>query len=308
MISTSAIEQSTDAGHAEVVGSTDAEVADVGVGGVAQGHGVVGHSSHDRAVGILQAGVKTGGVGLGATLEILVLVGDVREGTAQAIEGRGNVGNRVGPAVIEQRHAGSGSLALSSHRSTVSTRGASNTAGQGASGTNTGGSQVATQLAEQSGVGADAGGAGVDVNRSAQGTGRAGQLTHDDGTEAAGNTNKAIAGGTERTVVVETHAAFELEHGGQAVAQSLSALEADVRRVGGYAGGVTQVILGIAADLDDVEGGVSDTVDGDVGLSEGAGGSQASNGQSDQFLLHMILLLIEDWHAPLSRGRPISPL
>ena len=180
--------------------------------------------------------------------------GGVANNSVEASEGRGNVSDGVVDTLIKS----------------TSTR-------------------AATQLGQQGAVSTDAGCAGIYVELSTQATGRASQVTSQNGTETSSQTNIGVTVVPDTgSAVLGVQAVFELEDSLQAVAQIFNTLETDVGRVGGYA--VTVVVVrgvasGSTGSLDAVEGSISNTVDGNVGLSESSGRSQTSDGQSDNLLI-----------------------
>ena len=311
------LNQSTDRGHAEVIGTAQTQAGDTGFVGVAQGHSVVGQTSQNRAVVVVHTQVVALGIGLGSTVETVVFVGHVSRSHGHTSEAGGHVSNGVLPAGIKHGSAGRRTVttilqgvAIGANSDTVNPASTSQTSTVGlvskSTATRRGTNQTAAaQLAEQAGVGADAGSAGVHVQSSSQGTGRAGQVTGDDGTETAGQTNEAVTAGPGAGGGVGADAAFELEHSFQAVAQVFSTLEAQVGGVGGDAVGGAELIAGSggAGGTHVVEGGVSNTVDGDVGLSESRSGGEAGDGEGDQLLLHIDLLIIGGGYPESSHSR-----
>ena len=163
--------------------------------------------------------------------------------------------------------------------------------------------RTAAQLTEQCGVSTDTGSAGVNVELGAQSTGRASQVTGDHGTKTARQTDEGVtvvphASGT----VFGVQAVFELEDSLQAVAQIFNTLETDVGGVRGNAVTIVEIgsrTGGRVGSLDAVEGSVSNTVDGDVGLSESGGRSQSSNSQSDNLLIQPRVSSKENDNFPL---------
>jgi hypothetical protein len=65
-------------------------------------------------------------------------------------------------------------------------------------------------IADDAGVGTDAGGAGIDVKTSAQGAGRGGQVAQNHGTHCAGQTNVRVTVGIDGSAAVEANACFHI--------------------------------------------------------------------------------------------------
>jgi len=259
-VGTGLIPQQADSAGAEVELTTQTMVVDV-INGDRSSYGTdvgtilnvnigVGVADVDGAVFIVgtqgQTGVNVGEVAgteglLGGTDNSSASVGvagGVSDNAAKAAEVRGDVGNSVVQALIESAST-----------------------------------SAATQLAQEGGVGANAGSTGVNVHLGAQSAGRAGQDTSSNGTKAASHANEGVTVAPNAGGAVKGNTVFQLEDSLQAIAEVFSTLETDVGGVG------SQTVAGLdvgggsagAGSAHVVEGHVSDTVDGDVGLGESSG-------------------------------------
>ena len=249
--------------HAEVVGATEEVLALLVVAISNRVHLVIDIRDTDRAVGVVGAhGQHAAGFLVG--LVFGTNTPDAADG--QAAEVRRAVGQRVvdtlGGSRLDLSRGGTASYACTGEHGLRSDDGAS--------------------------------GGFIHVSR---GVARSVLTTDTKLTHAAvqGNVGLAMEGtAAGARTVVDVEALLEHELGLEAVAQVFRTLEAQtVARQQATVNNGLGVAVASGLAIHETEVRVSNTVDGDVRLSESRGGNQTGNSQGDQFFLHVFLLLNE---------------